>query len=123
MSFGKMSFGKVSFGKMSGYHHFQLKYANADALSRLPLPETPGSTPVPEETVLLMELLETTPISAEQVKNWAKRTPVLAGVLKFAKQGCPSKCPNAELRPYFQRRDELYTLGSCCFTPRKKASG
>ena len=43
--------------------------ANADALSRLPLREIPSSTPVPGETVLLMELLETTPITAEQVKT------------------------------------------------------
>ncbi|CAB4020383.1 Hypothetical predicted protein [Paramuricea clavata] len=60
-----------------------IQNANADALSRLPLPDTPGSTPVPQETILLMELLETTPIRAEQVKNWTKRTPILARVLNL----------------------------------------
>ena len=106
-----------------------IQNANADALSRLPLPDTPGSTPVPEETILLMELLETTPIRAEQVKNWTKRTPILARVLKFIKQGWPSKCRDGEFQPYFQRRNELsvqlHTLGkqSGCSTPRKKASG
>ncbi|CAB3993653.1 Hypothetical predicted protein [Paramuricea clavata] len=94
--------------------HFMLQKPKMSECSR-PLSETLGSTPVPEETVLLMELLETTPIRAEQVKNLAKRTPVLAGVLKFPKQGCPSKCPNAELRPYFQRRDELSVQDDCIF--------
>jgi hypothetical protein len=47
------------------------------------LPDTPGSTSVPEEIVLLMELLETTPIRAEQVKNWTKRTHIIARVLTF----------------------------------------
>jgi hypothetical protein len=90
-----------------------IQNANADALSRLPLPETPCSTPVPEETILLMELLETTPIRAEQVKNWTKRTPILSRVLKFIKQGWPSKCPDVELQPYFQRRDELSVQDDC----------
>jgi hypothetical protein len=90
-----------------------IQNANADALSRLPLPDTPGSTPVPEETILLMELLETTPIRAEQVKNWTKRTPILARVLKFIKQGWPSKCPDGEFQPYFQRRDELSVQDDC----------
>ena len=90
-----------------------IQNANADALSRLPLPDTPGSTPVPEETILLMELLETTPIRAGQVKNWTKRTPILARVLKFIKQGWLSKCPDGEFQPYFQRRDELSVQDDC----------
>lgn len=87
--------------------------ANADALSRLPLPEIPASTPVPGETILLMELLEMTPINAEQVKNWTRRNPVLAKVLKFVKQGWPHKCPDADLQPYFQRREELSVQDDC----------
>ena len=86
--------------------------ANADALSRLPLPEAPSSTPVPGETVLLMELLET-PITADQVKDWTRRSPVLARILKFVKQGWPSKCSEAERQPYFQRRDELSVQDYC----------
>ena len=90
-----------------------IQNANADALSGLPLPDTPGSTPVPEEKILLMELLETSPIRAEQVKNWTKRTPILARVLKYIKQGWPSKCPDGEFQPYFQRRDELSVQDDC----------
>ena len=51
-------------------HKEEIQNANANALGRLPLPDTPHSTPVPEETVSLMEHLETTPVNAEQVKQW-----------------------------------------------------
>ncbi len=54
--------------------------ANADALSRLPLPDTPALTPVPGETTLLMELLESTPVIAEEITKWTRRCPVLARV-------------------------------------------
>ena len=77
------------------------------------MPETPSSTPVPGETVLLMELLETTPITADQVKDWTRRSPVLARILKFIKQEWPSKCSEVELQPYFQRRDELSVQDDC----------
>ena len=35
------------------------KLANADGLSRLPLPEPPAEVPVPPDTVLLLESLTT----------------------------------------------------------------
>ena len=57
--------------------------ANADAFSRLPFSYTPTSTPVPGETILLMELLENTPVRAEEIRKWTRRSPVLARVLNF----------------------------------------
>ena len=54
--------------------------ANADALSRLPLPETPVSTYVPPETVFSLEKLSQTPVKAAQVKQWTERDPVLSKV-------------------------------------------
>ena len=34
-------------------------------------------------------------------------------ISKFIKQGWPSKCSEAELQPYFQRRDELSVQDDC----------
>ena len=87
--------------------------ANADALSRLPLPDTPAVMPVPGETILLMELLESMPVRAEEIRKWTRRSPVLARVLKFIKHGRPSKCPDPEIQPYFQRQDELSVQDDC----------
>jgi len=44
-------------------------HSNADALSCLPLPDTVQSTPLPAETVLLMEEMKAMPVTAEQVKS------------------------------------------------------
>ena len=60
-----------------------------------------------------MELLDTTPITAEQLKDWTRRSPFLARVSNFVKSGWPSKCPDLNLQPYFQRRDELTTQDGC----------
>ena len=44
-------------------------YANADALSRLPLPEVPTVTQTPPELVLLADHLANSPVSACQIRN------------------------------------------------------
>ena len=55
-------------------------HGNADSLSRLPLPETPKSTPVPGETILLLQTLEDSPVTPAQIKNWTAADPVLSQV-------------------------------------------
>ena len=56
------------------------KQTNADALSRLPLPEAPNEVPVPSETMLLLEYLSSLPMSAEQLRLSTARDPTLAKV-------------------------------------------
>ena len=51
------------------------KIANADGLSRLPLPDTPREAKVPAEVVLLLETLQASPISAKQIRKWTDRDP------------------------------------------------
>ncbi len=48
------------------------RHGNADAMSRLPLPEKPDTTPVPAELVLLVEHLQDSPITASQIKHSPK---------------------------------------------------
>ena len=45
------------------------QHANADTLSRLPLPEKPTSVPLPGELVLLIDHLAEAPITAAQLKT------------------------------------------------------
>ena len=45
-------------------------HSNADGLSRLPLPESPTEFPQPGEVILLMDTLETTPVRAQNSKQW-----------------------------------------------------
>ena len=43
------------------------KNANADSLSRLPLPEPPVQTPPPGEVILLMDTLQASPVTAQHI--------------------------------------------------------
>ena len=63
------------------------EHANADALSRLPLPEKPEHLPVPAEHVLLIEHLSEAPLSAAQLKIWTAKDPLLPQVLQYIREG------------------------------------
>jgi len=52
--------------------------ANVDVLSWLPLPDHTGDVPVPKEIVLLLEGLQASPISADQIKTWTTYDPTLS---------------------------------------------
>ncbi len=85
--------------------NYQIKFkagsenANADLLSRLPLPETPAHMPEPGDTVLMMETPASSVVTAARIKAWTAKDPVLSQVTDMLLQG---KTPpdSAELRPY-----------------------
>ena len=54
------------------------EHSNADALSRLPLPIKPHTTPVPSENVWTMELLNATPVAVKEIQNGTRSDIVLA---------------------------------------------
>ena len=90
-------------------------HTNADALSRLPLPGTGQNTPLPAETVLLMEQIKEMPITAEEIKTWTRKDPVLSRVLQFVQCGWPTHLPDSEqqLLPFWKKRLELSSHDSC----------
>ena len=48
------------------------QHSNADMLSRLLLPESPANIPTPGygETILLLDMLHSLPVTAENIKQW-----------------------------------------------------
>ena len=76
--------------------------SNADALSRLPLAESPAQTEVPEELILLVEHMSQLPITSEQIRTWTHRDKVLIQVEQFTYHGWPESCPNEELKFFWQ---------------------
>ena len=50
--------------------HQMAQHDNADALSRLPLPETIDNVPLPGEFIRLIDHLAEGPITAAQLKAW-----------------------------------------------------
>ena len=75
---------------------------HADALSRISLPDTISHTPVPTNTLLLMELLNST---AAMIKSWTSKDWVLSRVKHFVLHGWPDKTEGFSL--YRHRHDEL----------------
>ena len=74
-------------------YNYNIKYrpgkqlANADLLSRLPLADTIADPPLPGEMILLMEALNTSPVTAANIKTWTNRDPILARVKQMILHG------------------------------------
>lgn len=80
--------------------------ANADMLSRLPLSESPKLVPIPGELVLLLETLQSSPISASLVRRWTDRDCILSVVRELLLKGW-SQCDSPDFVPYQRRHTEL----------------
>ena len=99
-------------------YNYQIKYkpgkdnSNADVFSRLPLPESPVTVPLPGETVFLMDTLENTPVNATQIKNWTNNDRVLAKVREMVQKGW-NHTDEESIQPYQRRKDELSVHAGC----------
>ena len=90
-----------------GKHH-----SNADALSRLPLPDTP-KVETSEERVLMLESSDITLVTADQVKAWTDKDPVLSRVREMVHNGWSAKDRGEEFAPYEVRKLELSIQNGC----------
>ncbi len=86
--------------------------ANADGLSRLPLHLEPSQVPQPGDTVLLMERLESSPVTAAAIQAWTGKDLVLSKVRRHTLHGWPGDTSD-ELTPYARRKDELSVESGC----------
>ena len=89
--------------------------ANADALSRLPLPMPHLEVPRPPEVVHLVNYLDSTPLSSSRIRVWTDNDPVLSVVRRRVQEGWPAEDreDSQDLLPFFRRRYELSTEGGC----------
>ena len=99
-------------------YDYQIQYkpgkdnSNADMLSRFPLAESPTSVPLPRETIFLMDTLETSPVTACQIRTWTSKDPVLSRVKKLVLQGWMDTT-DEQLQPYQRCKDELSIHTGC----------
>ena len=87
----------------------------ADALSRLPVATNAvDATPVPVDWTFLVNFLESSPVTSADIKEGARKDPVLSKVLRFCETGWPAKnLGDPELTPYVRGRDELSLQNGC----------
>ena len=88
------------------------QHANADMLSRLPLPDSPAEVPVPGETILLMDMLHSLPVTSQDIKTWTDCDPALSKVRNLVLKGWKNS-PDEELKPYQQCQNELGVQDGC----------
>lgn len=101
-------------------HDYTIQYrkgalhANADGLSRLPLPYTHKEKQGAVE-VFYTSQLENLPVSSTEIKGNTLADPILARVLEMVSTGRfpAAKDAGEELSPYLQRQHELTTQQGC----------
>ena len=68
-------------------------------LTVCPAPGLLEESPVPADVVL--EQLDTTPITSAMVRVWTRKDPVLAQVVRLLEEGWPDTVKSEELSPYY----------------------
>ena len=106
------SLGREEPGKLEGFKA-HVDHGNADCMSRLPAPGLLEESPVPAGVVLTLEQLDTTPITSAMVREWTRKDPVLAQVVRLLEEGWPDTVKSEELSPYYHRRTELSLQDGC----------
>ena len=89
-----------------------LENTNAGLLSRLPLPETPLHVPEPGQTVLQMNTMDSSVVTAAHVKSWTAKDPVLALVQEAILQG-KTIANSDDFKPYKLLQTELSIHDGC----------
>ncbi|XP_031432706.1 uncharacterized protein K02A2.6-like [Clupea harengus] len=87
-------------------------HANADALSRLPLPHTEEEDDTGQ--VLMLDVVEDPPITTAQVKQWTAKDEILSQVLLWCLNGWPK-----EVASMFKARDGCVLWGARVVVPKK----
>ena len=87
------------------------EHANADALSRLPLPEGGGERPSETRTCNIRQI-EALPVTVQEIRRATQRDPILSKVLSCHLKGWPSRIPDF-LRPYYEKVAELSLEEGC----------
>lgn len=83
--------------------------ANADALSRLPLPNDTDES----DYVHFFSAVEAVPLSAKRISDETQKDPVLSKVLMYVLNGWPSYVSEDNVAPFFSRKDELSVDCGC----------
>ena len=91
------------------------KHANADALSRLPLPCTSEDLKHQDPVdVFHLKQIETLPVTVKRLRQETHRDPILAQVYQATMIGWPPKSNlEPQLLPYFRKREELTVHDGC----------
>ena len=87
-------------------------HGNADGLSRLPLRISPPDDPNADPKVFNISQMEALPVTVRKLRAATSSDRVLSKVYRYTKGTWPQQVP-ADLRPFFNRRNELTVEEGC----------
>jgi transposase InsO family protein len=99
-------------------YNYTLKYVpgakipNADCLSRFPMKTMEQNVPAVGEEVLLLDHMDYTVMTSDDIRRWTDRDPTLSGVRQAVLSGWSDEV-DPEMQPYYLRKDELAVLQGC----------
>ena len=88
-------------------------HANANSLSRLPLPAVSQEGAAIEPTLFNISQLESLPVTSTQLRTCIRQDCTLSKVLRCTKEGWPERCNDITLKPYWHRRHEITVEQEC----------
>ena len=94
-------------------HHPGRNMGNADSLSRLPVPTKMKDPPQPYDTILLMERLNSSLVTAAHIRACIDKDPCLSKLRKMMHQGWMEAEEDEQVKPYMNRRGELSVEDGC----------
>ena len=94
-------------------HRAGSKHQNADALSRIPVEDSPvGRVPIPPETIQLIETLKSGLVTAADIGKATGKDPVLACIHRYLLTGWPANVDTAH-KKFYAVKEELSLQGEC----------
>ncbi|XP_013147927.1 PREDICTED: uncharacterized protein K02A2.6-like [Papilio polytes] len=85
----------------------------ADGLSRLPVRGGKQADPSPPEQTYLHCIQDSLGLDYNEIKRETVRDPILARLLLYIRDGWPVQCELENMKPYWNRKNELYEELGC----------
>ena len=86
---------------------------NADALSRLPQPQTTESDCLPGDLAYLLHHLSATNVNTSNIRRWTDTDPLLSQVRQFILHGEPTIQLGDQFQAFSKHKSELSVLDGC----------
>ena len=93
--------------------------ANADIFSRFPVPTRDEEDPDPDEHYVFATAVSSLPVTAVEIADFTKKDKVLVKAYEYTSSGWPNHCPDPEIKPYWNRREDLSLEDGCLLSGRR----
>ena len=93
--------------------------ANAGFFSRFPVQTRDEEDPNPDEHYVFATAVSSLPVTAVEIADFTKKDKVLVKVYEHTSSGWPNYCPDPEIKPYWNRREDLSLDDGCLLWGRR----